>query len=169
MANYRKMVAEKISLVNYFQEYVRDEDIKLRRKVLCPIHMENTPSFNYFADTDTFMCFGCGRGGSVIELHYWLMWLRDPATTKQMALEDLFRMIGIRLFERFSPDQNLLGGKLPDRYLQSKLEQLSQQPDRAAAGDLLRAFGNSFAETLTLLETRPPLPASNLRYPEEDH
>ena len=35
---------------------------------LCPIHGEKTPSFNIDADKQLFYCFGCGRGGTVIQL-----------------------------------------------------------------------------------------------------
>lgn len=33
---------------------------------LCPFHSEKTPSFNVYADTQNFYCFGCGAGGDVI-------------------------------------------------------------------------------------------------------
>lgn len=35
---------------------------------LCPIHGEKTPSFNIDADKQLFYCFGCGKGGTVIQL-----------------------------------------------------------------------------------------------------
>ena len=35
---------------------------------LCPIHGEKTPSFNVDSDKQLFYCFGCGRGGTVIQL-----------------------------------------------------------------------------------------------------
>lgn len=37
-------------------------------KALCPLHDEDTPSFNVNPDKGLFYCFGCGRGGDVIEL-----------------------------------------------------------------------------------------------------
>ena len=33
----------------------------------CPFHSEETPSFRVYADTQSFYCFGCGAGGSVID------------------------------------------------------------------------------------------------------
>lgn len=41
---------------------------KDRRKGLCPIHQERTPSFYIDVTKGTFKCFGCGEGGDVIDL-----------------------------------------------------------------------------------------------------
>lgn len=35
-------------------------------KVLCPMHEERTPSCNIYTDQNTFWCFGCNKGGNVI-------------------------------------------------------------------------------------------------------
>lgn len=35
-------------------------------KGLCPIHEEATPSFVIYPATNSFHCFGCGKGGDVI-------------------------------------------------------------------------------------------------------
>lgn len=40
-----------------------------RSKYLCPLHNENTPSFTVYHDKNTFHCFGCGAGYSVIDLY----------------------------------------------------------------------------------------------------
>jgi twinkle protein len=38
------------------------------RWYLCPLHKETTPSFHIRAKEQTFKCFGCGKGGDVIDL-----------------------------------------------------------------------------------------------------
>lgn len=35
-------------------------------KGLCPFHSEKTPSFTIYPDTNSFYCFGCGKGGDPI-------------------------------------------------------------------------------------------------------
>lgn len=40
-----------------------------RTKYNCPLHNEDTPSFVWYKNTNTFYCFGCGEGGDVIELY----------------------------------------------------------------------------------------------------
>ena len=34
---------------------------------LCPFHNEKTPSFNIKKSSNTFKCFGCGKGGNAID------------------------------------------------------------------------------------------------------
>lgn len=38
-------------------------------RACCPLHDEDTPSFRYYEDTESFYCFGCGVGGNIINLH----------------------------------------------------------------------------------------------------
>jgi len=42
-------------------------EVKRANKALCPIHNERTPSFTVYPDTNSWHCFGCGVGGSVID------------------------------------------------------------------------------------------------------
>lgn len=51
----------------YYSDYTVDFNLKLCIK--CPIHGEDTPSFRYYPESNTFYCFGCGAGGDVINLH----------------------------------------------------------------------------------------------------
>lgn len=54
-------------LGSYYDTYPVDFDNKI--VVCCPLHDEDTPSCRYYADTESFYCFGCQKGGDVISLH----------------------------------------------------------------------------------------------------
>jgi len=42
-------------------------EVKRNNQALCPFHNESTPSFTIYPKTNSFKCFGCGVGGSVID------------------------------------------------------------------------------------------------------
>jgi hypothetical protein len=49
-------------------ELVRFYGIRIdRNKAACPFHNEKTPSMMIYPDKNSFYCFGCGVGGSVID------------------------------------------------------------------------------------------------------
>lgn len=54
-------------LDDYYSDYTADFDVV--DVIKCPLHTEDTPSFRYYPDTMSFYCYGCGRGGDVINLH----------------------------------------------------------------------------------------------------
>lgn len=54
-------------LGNYYSNYPVDFNQKI--VVCCPLHDEDTPSCRYYEETNSFYCFGCQKGGDVIQLH----------------------------------------------------------------------------------------------------
>ena len=42
-------------------------EVRRGNKALCPLHNEKTPSFAIYRDSNSWHCFGCGVGGSVID------------------------------------------------------------------------------------------------------
>ena len=43
-----------------------------RQKVICPFHDDTDPSLVIYSETDSFSCFGCGKGGGLVEfIHYY--------------------------------------------------------------------------------------------------
>lgn len=54
-------------LAGYYDLYPVNFDVK--PVVCCPLHDEDTPSCRYYPDTESFYCFGCQKGGNVIQLH----------------------------------------------------------------------------------------------------
>lgn len=39
-----------------------------RAKYKCPLHKEKTASFTVYKETNSWYCFGCAKGGSIIDL-----------------------------------------------------------------------------------------------------
>lgn len=51
----------------YYNDY--ESDLNIREVVKCPLHSEDTPSFRYYPETNSYYCWGCASGGDVIKLH----------------------------------------------------------------------------------------------------
>jgi len=52
---------------------------------LCPFHNEKTPSFSVSPDTNLFYCFGCQKGGSVLQFVMEMEALSFPETVAKLA------------------------------------------------------------------------------------
>lgn len=52
---------------SYYNDYAIDFDN--RPFIKCCFHDEDTPSLRYYEETNSFSCFGCGAGGSIIDFH----------------------------------------------------------------------------------------------------
>ena len=59
-------ILNQVNIVEYIQQYtdLREESGELWG--VCPLHNENTPSFCVNENKQTFYCFGCNSGGSLI-------------------------------------------------------------------------------------------------------
>jgi len=68
---YPEEIIEEVRINNDIVEVV-SEYVRLERKGkdffgLCPFHKEKTPSFSVAPSKQIFYCFGCGKGGNVIQ------------------------------------------------------------------------------------------------------
>lgn len=69
-------VKSKVLIPEYFTEVLAPQmpieygglDLNTNPMCNCPIHQDNNESMRYYAETNTFKCFGCQAGGDVIEL-----------------------------------------------------------------------------------------------------
>lgn len=64
--DYMKRIAVP-ELGGYYGQY--DGTFKYKNVAQCPVHVEDTPSFRWFPETNSCYCYGCGFGGDVIALH----------------------------------------------------------------------------------------------------
>ncbi|MGL5973330.1 MAG: DNA primase, partial [Oscillospiraceae bacterium] len=62
--NQLKNIADIVDVVN--MSGVSLNKAGRQHKGLCPFHSEKSPSFMVYEDTESFYCFGCGKGGDVI-------------------------------------------------------------------------------------------------------
>ena len=63
---------EEIKRENPIVEYFRSRGVVLKKKGkeykgLCPFHEDANPSLSVNAEKQVFNCFGCGKGGTVID------------------------------------------------------------------------------------------------------
>lgn len=85
-------VKSKIDIVDYIGKRVVLKKSGRNYKGLCPFHGEKTPSFMVSPDRQAFHCFGCGRGGSVIDFV-----MEETHADFREALEDLAETVGVTL------------------------------------------------------------------------
>ncbi len=64
--DYIQELIDKNDIVEYISRSVRLKRTGSTFKGLCPFHKEKTPSFSVSPDKQLFYCFGCGKGGTVI-------------------------------------------------------------------------------------------------------
>jgi DNA primase len=55
-------------------------------RALCPFHQEKTPSFYVSPDKQTFYCFGCQRGGSIIQFVQEYEHVDFPEAVRRLAV-----------------------------------------------------------------------------------
>lgn len=97
-------VKAKLNIIDVIGEKVTLKKAGRNFKGLCPFHNEKTPSFMVSPDRQVFHCFGCGKGGSVIDFLMEYEHMEFPE-----ALEELAERAGVTLTKRKSdsPERKL--------------------------------------------------------------
>lgn len=97
-------VKSKLNIIDVIGEKVTLKKAGRNFKGLCPFHNEKTPSFMVSPDRQVFHCFGCGKGGSVIDFIMEYEHMEFPE-----ALEELAERAGVTLTRKKSdsPERKL--------------------------------------------------------------
>lgn len=73
--------------------------IKNDKMMVCPLHNDHDPSMGIIIDKkrgEIFHCFGCGKWGTVVELHIGVMKrLKNIVMSNEDALRDLCRVFDV--------------------------------------------------------------------------
>ncbi|MDR1177194.1 MAG: DNA primase, partial [Spirochaetaceae bacterium] len=83
-------VQNRADIISVIGEYVRLEKRGGRYWGLCPFHSEKTPSFSVDPDRKMYYCFGCHKGGGVINFLMETEKLSYP-----QAIESLAKRFGV--------------------------------------------------------------------------
>ncbi len=62
-----KEISDSVNLLEYIEQSI---DLKPKGRDYfgnCPLHIDKTPSFSVTPEKNNFFCFGCGRGGGIIQ------------------------------------------------------------------------------------------------------
>jgi len=130
--NFITELAERNDIVDVVSSYVR-----LSKKSgsnlfgLCPFHSEKTPSFSVAADKQIYHCFGCGKGGGVIN---FVMEIENLSFTE--AVEFLAKRANMPIPEQATDRDARKRGRMLDLNRDAARffhEQLATPEGRAAA------------------------------------
>ncbi len=92
-------VKERLDVTDFIGRHVHLKKSGRSFKGLCPFHHEKTPSFYVFPETQTWHCFGCGRGGDIFNFV-----MEYEGLDFRAALAELARQAGVELKPR-TPEQ----------------------------------------------------------------
>ena len=139
-------VRRKAGLIEIASEYMQVRKAgSARFKALCPFHQEKTPSFSLEAARGLYYCFGCNKGGDVINLVMEL-----ESLTFVEAVERLAEKVGVRLTyeQQSAADRQAAGRK--QRLIAAHREAvafyhalLMDSPEAKAAREYLKGRGLS--------------------------
>ena len=88
---------------DYYREFIDSSvDLYIKNKTICPLHDEDTPSFTYFPNTDSYYCFGCKSGGNIVTFHTALMKIEDKSYNNVKAVLFLAKHYNIKIPNIFS-------------------------------------------------------------------
>ena len=78
-------IVDRLDIVDVVAEYTALRQRGGRYWGLCPFHTEKTPSFTVSADKSVYHCFGCGKGGGLIQFVMDVEQLSFPEAVRMLA------------------------------------------------------------------------------------
>lgn len=124
-----EILREKVTINTYLekQKHVHFKLGDTDKMIRCPFpdHNDSTPSFSYNLDKQLFNCFGCSRGGDVINLHYHFKEIEDERYTKVKAVRELARLYGVTIPDMYKEEMKV--GKV-NKYKRARVD-LKNLPD----------------------------------------
>ena len=126
-------------------------------KIRCPLHDESTPSCIYDDKKEVFNCFGCGKGGSVVELHLHYVRKTRGKYSYYQALQDLAKTYNIKIPDIFDTKKIVRKPELvfnrKERYSKRndlKEQQMKLQLERSATGFINADIPTRYAVAVVL-------------------
>ncbi|MDR2143720.1 MAG: DNA primase [Treponema sp.] len=110
----KQAVIDRLDAVAIVEDYLRLEKKGGRYWGLCPFHHEKTPSFTVDPERKLYYCFGCHKGGTIVD---FIMEMDKLSYVE--ALETLAKRFGIQLVYE-------AGAFVPDTDRQNRLEALAE-------------------------------------------
>jgi DNA primase len=110
----KQAVLDRLDAVSVVEGYLRLEKKSGRYWGLCPFHHEKTPSFTVDPERKLYYCFGCHKGGTIVDFIMEMDKLSYVET-----LETLAKRFGVELVYE-------AGAWAPDTERQSRLEALAE-------------------------------------------
>ena len=92
----RDLIAASVPISKYLYDITR-LNVDTHGKVCCPIHDESTPSFHYNDERKTGNCFGCHKGGSIVEIHMYVQRKEIETYSQVRAVRDLARKYNVEI------------------------------------------------------------------------
>ena len=132
-------VVDRLDIVDVVGEYLALRQRGNRYWGLCPFHTEKTPSFTVSADKPAFYCFGCGKGGGLIQF---------VMEVEQLPFPEAVRMLAERAGVQLETEQRPAGAisrreyvELNSRIAETFHHVLRFSPEAAPARDYLERRG----------------------------
>jgi DNA primase len=141
-------IKARINIADVIGKHVTLKKAGRNFKALCPFHSEKTPSFIVSPERQMFKCFGCGKGGSVID---FVMEYEHVDFVE--ALESLADMAGVKLERRpaDSPEAKLKQKIYEANHLASEYYRFILT--KHASGDRARRYLKKRGVTDKIIET----------------